>query len=131
MERDTDVVETVETRTSIYTVDRKGVITQTNRHADLHTLADARANGEVFRRLSRGRPRLLLVDLRNTGPTEAGVREFYAELSAEARAVAMVIDNVVGRVIGNFYMAMKRPPTPTQLFTKPDDARRWLLTHGA
>lgn len=120
--------ERVETRTSVYTVDDDGLITQANHHTDLHTLADARANAEVFRRLARGKKPRLLVDLRTTGPTETGVREFYGELSAEASAVAMVIDNVVGRVIGNFYMAMKRPPTPTKLFTNIDEGRRWLLT---
>lgn len=116
----------IKTRTSEYELRPDGIIVQTSQTTELHTLADALENGEAFRRLAAGSTPRLLVDLRVTGATENGVREYYAELSKEASAVAFVIGTVVGRVIGNFYMAMKRPPTPTQLFTDVGEALRWL-----
>lgn len=119
----------ITTRTSVYELRADGIVVQTSQTTDLHTLADARENAVAYRKLVAGTKPPLLVDMRVTGATESGVREFYGELSAEASAVAFVIGNVVGRVIGNFYMAMKRPPTPTQLFTDVETALRWLKSN--
>ena len=105
---------------------RSGIVVQTGHATDLHTLVDARENAQVYRALARGGKPPLLVDMRVTGATENGVREFYGELSSEAGAVAFVIGNMEGRIIGNFYMAMRRPPTPTKLFSDVDAAVHWL-----
>ena len=116
----------IRTRTSTYELRPDGVIVQTGHATDLHTLVDARENAQVYRALARGGKPPLLVDMRVTGATENGVREFYGELSSEAGAVAFVIGNMEGRIIGNFYMAMRRPPTPTKLFSDVDAAVHWL-----
>lgn len=42
------------------------------------------------------------------------------------RAVAIVSESAVGRTIGNFYLAVSRPNTPTKLFAEEAQARAWL-----
>lgn len=43
-------------------------------------------------------------------------------------AVTLITDSPIGRMIGNFYMLVNKPRTPTKMFTSEQDAFRWI--HG-
>jgi len=46
-------------------------------------------------------------------------------------ATALLVDNAVSRLIGNFFIRFAMPPYPARLFQDPQDARHWVLRHLA
>lgn len=64
----------------------------------------------------------------------------YSVLSKEAReiaskqeygntrkAMAFVINGLPHRIIGNFFINVNKPPTPTKIFNSRKEAEEWLL----
>ena len=74
----------------------------------------------------------VLIDI--TGVTEISkeARDYFANerTAAIQRATALVVGSPVSRVIGNFFMGLNKPISPTRLFTDPSKAIRWLHTFG-
>lgn len=44
-------------------------------------------------------------------------------------ADAIVVNSLAQKIIGNFYLKINRPPIPTKLFSKQEDAEKWLLQY--
>ncbi len=67
-----------------------------------------------------------------TGITEISkeARDYFANerTASIQRATALLIGSPVSRVIGNFFMGLNKPISPTRLFTDPSTAIRWLHT---
>jgi len=42
-------------------------------------------------------------------------------------ADAIVVTSLAQKIIGNFYLKINRPPIPTKLFSKQEEAEKWLL----
>jgi hypothetical protein len=120
----------MQTGTCDYTVREDGIIVQTARDFARQELADAEENMRVFRQLAGGKPRLLLVDLRRSGPTGAGVREYYAKHAELLIANAMLIEGSLSEMIGNFFIRLNRPSAPTRLFTSEAAAIAWLKSEA-
>jgi hypothetical protein len=120
----------IETGTSQFVLRDDGIVQQTAKPGLKQELADAKENMKAFFELAGGQKRLLLVDLRKTGPTGSGVREYYAEHSVHLHATAMVIEGALSEMIGNFFIRLNRPAAPTKLFTSEPAAVAWLLTHA-
>jgi hypothetical protein len=55
-------------------------------------------------------------------------REFSAssEVGYKVIARAIVTSSLSSRLLGNFYMRINRPTTPTKLFENEEDASKWL-----
>ncbi len=72
----------------------------------------------------------VLIDM--TGITEISkeARDYFANerTASIQRATALLIGSPVSRVIGNFFMGLNKPISPTRLFTDPSTAIRWLHT---
>ncbi|MET0594446.1 MAG: hypothetical protein ABW133_17220 [Polyangiaceae bacterium] len=107
---------------------RDGVIVQVVTSRRKQELADAQYSAEVFAELARGQKRLLLVDMRVPFSTGPGVREFYASQEANrfVKGMALLIASDTGRMIGNFFLKLNRPPSPCRMFTRPRSALEWL-----
>ena len=109
-------------------VRRDGVIVQVVTSRRKQELADAQYSAAVFGELARGEKRLLLVDMRLPFSTGPGVREFYAsdEANRFVKGMALLIASDTGRIIGNFFLRINRPPSPCRMFTQPRVALDWL-----
>lgn len=119
-------MKSVETRTALFVVRDDGIIVQTVKPGMRQDLAEARENMATYLALAGEQKRLLLVDLREAGPTGAGVREYYAQHSPRLRANAMLIGSVLSEMIGNFFINLNKPDAPTKLFTNESAALSWL-----
>ncbi len=118
----------VETLTCVYVLRDDGIVHQTAKPGVRQELDDARANLRIFHELAGGQKRLLLVDLRKSGPTGQGVREFYAEHSVHVLASALIVGSGLSEMIGNFFIKINQPAAPTRLFTSEMAAITWLKT---
>lgn len=119
----------VETKTSVYRLRADGLVEQ-RLHPGIvrQTLDDARENVAAYNRLVAGQKRGLLVDLRANISTEDGVRQHYAgpEAARFCLASALLIGSASGRIVGNFFISITRPPFPTRMFTVESEAVAWL-----
>lgn len=93
-----------------------------------HTLADAHENTRAVASLSEGRRVAMLLDTRASRGLEREARQYYVrpEAAELLSALALLIDSEMGRMFGNFYMRVNRPPFPLRLFTSETEAIAWL-----
>ncbi len=50
------------------------------------------------------------------------------EYGQKRKAIAILIDNLSQRIVGNFFININKPSTPTKIFTSKKDALQWLKT---
>ena len=118
-----------ETKTSvlIFDVDMGILIVRAKPDVDL-TLEDAELDFKTGQELVNFRKTPVLSDSRELGFTCKEVREFYArpELANSITSMAILIDSLSGRILGNFFMKINKPPYPAKVFNSEQDAINWL-----
>jgi len=66
-------------------------------------------------------------DIRGLKSADKAARDYLAkEGSSFTKGVAVLVDSPMSKIIGNFYMGLNRPTTPTRLFTNGDEALKYL-----
>lgn len=74
--------------------------------------------------LGRG-PVRCLVNLSGIETIDRPAREFFIH-SPQYAAVALVAESASTRMLANFFLRLKREPTPARIFTDESEARAWL-----
>jgi hypothetical protein len=126
----TGTLNAIETDTAHYIMRPDGIVLQTIKPGMRQELKDAQQNMAAFHKIAAGEKCLLLVDLRESGPTGPGVREFYAQNTVHITASAMLIGSSLSQMIGNFFINLNRPTVPCKLFTSEQAAVAWLKAHA-
>ncbi len=85
---------------------------------------------ETVRDGMRKRKTRVLIDMTTVSEISKEARDYFANerTASIQRATALLIGSPVSRVIGNFFMGLNKPISPTKLFTDPQKAIRWLHT---
>jgi hypothetical protein len=86
---------------------------------------------EVFGRIeevSGGRRLPVIVHMENIKSADRETRSF-AGSSNVASIMALLSSSPIDRAIGNFYMFVSNPTTPTKMFSSEEDAIRWIEDH--
>jgi hypothetical protein len=89
-------------------------------------LEDAISASEAVAQLTGGRRSPLLVDVRDSGPSDRPARLEFARRDDLVSAVALIVDTPLSRVLGNFFINVSRPLMPTRLFDNEASALAWL-----
>jgi hypothetical protein len=120
--------EEIVTRTAKTRLGAGNIIHATSLPGSVQTLAEAQENMQAVEQLAQGRPCALLVDLRQIRSQDREAREYYTrpENAKALRAVAVLIDSPMSRVIGNFFIGFSKPVVPTRLFRSEAEAIEWL-----
>jgi len=45
------------------------------------------------------------------------------------KAIAMVSDSALGKMLANLFFTLKKQPYPTKMFTNEQDAKEWLMQY--
>ena len=55
-------------------------------------------------------------------------RDIYSseDMGKILTAAALIVGNPVSRIMGNFYMGINKTKMPVRMFTRTDQARKWL-----
>jgi hypothetical protein len=71
----------------------------------------------------------VLVDMREIVDMSAEARAFVAskENAKYHSALAMVVNSLTSRILGNVYIRMNRPERPTRMFNTLKEAHQWLI----
>ncbi len=74
----------------------------------------------------------VLIDMTAVTEISREARDYFANerTASIQRATALLISSPVSRVIGNFFMGLNKPISPTRLFTDPREAIKWLHTYS-
>jgi hypothetical protein len=91
-------------------------------------LADAVAAIDAMTELTGGRRSPLLVDMHGSGPQTRAARLEAARRDDVVSAVALIVDTPLGRMLGNFFLSVNKPPFPVRLFDNETSAVAWLQT---
>ena len=72
----------------------------------------------------------VLIDMTAVTEISKEARDYFANKRTASiqRATALLVSSPVSRTIGNFFMGLNKPISPTRLFTDPNKAIRWLHT---
>jgi len=72
----------------------------------------------------------VIIDMTAVFEISKKARDYFANerTASIQRATALLIGSAVSRIIGNFFLGLNKPITPTRLFTDPHDAIKWLHT---
>jgi hypothetical protein len=87
---------------------------------------DARAAVDAMAELTCGRRSPLLVDMRDTGAQDGPTRAEWTRRADLVSATALIVGTPLSRIVGNLFINMNRPATPTRLFDSKDSALAWL-----
>ena len=77
---------------------------------------------------SQGLSYPVLIDARSVSNISKAARDYLAsdEGTHLVVASALVIDSVVGKFLGNFFLQISKPKVPLRLFTTEQEAIKWL-----
>ena len=72
----------------------------------------------------------VIIDMTAVFEISKEARDYFANerTASIQRATALLIGSAVSRIIGNFFLGLNKPITPTRLFTDPEEAIKWLRT---
>jgi len=70
----------------------------------------------------------VIIDMTAVFEISKEARDYFANerTASIQRATALLIGSSVSRVIGNFFLGLNKPISPTRLFTDPQEAIKWL-----
>ena len=73
----------------------------------------------------------MLTNITSVKNSTKEARDFFAagKHCDEIRASAILINSIVGSMIGNFFILINKPAKPTKLFTNEYEAKKWLATY--
>ena len=92
------------------------------------TIKEALENTEAVIKLSQGKCYPLLVDTRQIKSISKEARDYFSmrERKGNVKAIGMLVDSPLSKIIGNFFLGLNKPKVPTQLFVEEKQARIWL-----
>jgi len=91
-----------------------------SREQSLAQLAD-------LKRVTGGKKMCMLLEITYGRPAKREDREFLAEeLAKVIKALALVSNSALGKMVANLFFNLKPPPYPTKMFTNELEAREWL-----
>ena len=120
--------ENVRSQKGNFTVDENRII-----HADydksVHIiLEDAQKEVAFAAEVGGGQKVLSIVDISNVKSVEQKARRYYSGVEAGRayKAVALVVNSPISKMLGNFFLGLNKPPMPTKLFNSKEEGIAWL-----
>jgi hypothetical protein len=121
----------VTTRTSELWVREDGITHVVDLPNFIKTVKDAKEIMAVIVELNHGKPVPVLVDIRAGLGADRETRAYYAgkEILESTRALALLVESRLTRLMANLFISINQPAVPTRLFTSEDEAIAWLKTY--
>jgi hypothetical protein len=122
------MAEKLEISTTTLWMDEEGFVWSTYKDGAIETLESARAHFEAMERVATGIPRGVVIDIRRLKSATREARKFWAQNHGVATPCAVLVSGGVASALGNFWLSVNRPGTPTKLFSSEAEAVEWLRT---
>lgn len=122
-------MKAIETRTSFISFDEEEGFLRVVVKPDCEMgVEDARIDMKANLALTNSLKVPVMVDIRKLKYHSKEVRDFYAskEVAESIDAMAIVVESIATRMIGNFFIKINRPYFPTKMFDNQFLAEQWL-----
>jgi hypothetical protein len=92
------------------------------------TLPEAEKNTAIMQELAGGKKRPVLTDMRQIGGITREARQFSAGEAVQKvnLALAMHVNSPFTRSLGNLWLGINKPPFPSKMFSRAEEAVVWL-----
>lgn len=114
--------------TSVWWIEENGILCSISkkdapdisREQSLEQLAD-------LNRITGGKKMCMLLEITYGRPSKREDREFLSqELAKVIKALALISQSALGKMVANLFFNLKPPPYPTKMFNNEVEAREWL-----
>jgi hypothetical protein len=124
-------IKTFELPTSIIWIEPNGIVCSISRKRPRpQTVEEMKQVIDMYKSFVGEKPRCLLADVTHSSATSREVREYAAiELPKLVKAVAMVSESALGKMMANIFFSLKHQPYPVKMFNDETEAREWLIKH--
>ena len=120
-------VDILETPSSISWLDEEGFICSISRKLSLQSFEESKKSMEAFIKKYGNKKYCYLIDVTNAAPTNKEGRDYADKALPEvARAIAIIINSVFGKMPGILFLGLTVPPYPAGIFDNEKEARNWL-----
>lgn len=92
------------------------------------TLEDALLETALCAEAGGGDKVAALVNITNVKSVSQEARQHYSsEAAGEVyKAVALIVNSLVSKMLGNFFMGLNKPPMPVKMFNSEEEGIAWL-----
>lgn len=81
------------------------------------TLEDVKKSIDDFKKITQGEKVCMLLDITNSTPTPKEIRDYIAlEMPKIAKAIAMLSNSPLGKMVANLFFGLKPPPSQLKFF---------------
>ena len=112
---------------STFWFDESGIVCSINKKSDPQSLEEVKEIIKTFNELTGGKKICLLADATHTSESTKEVRDYVAtEFPKFIKAIAILSDSSLGKMIANLFFKLKSQPYPTKMFNDEKEAKDWL-----
>jgi hypothetical protein len=129
-ENTVEILAIVELNTATIELRSDGIIQFSVKANSSLAASDARKMVEAAGKLGGGKKYPILIIAGKYAMADKETREFAASEAGNKHTIAgaFVIRSLAQRILGNAYIKVNKPTTPTALFFEEQDAVKWLKT---
>ena len=110
-------------------MDEEGILHQDYPPATEIELADSLNELRIYQEtFCKEEKKPIVVCLTNIKTVSKESRDIYSsdEMGDTISAAALLVGNPVSRIMGNFYIGINKTKMPVRMFTRRDEAKKWL-----
>lgn len=120
-------VEVHDETTSTWWVGEDGIFYSVSKNVPPESREMAEKRLENLKKVVGDKKLCMLLDITNAQPSRKEDRDWAAEeLNKLVKAMALISDKPLGKMIANLFFALKPPPYPVKMFSNVEGAREWL-----
>ena len=111
-----------------FTIDENNIIhADYDKFADI-TLQDAIREVNIALEIGKGEKVLSIINITNVKSIEHKARQYYSSPEAERayKAVALIVNSPISKMLGNFFLGLNKPKMPVKLFDIKEKGLTWL-----
>lgn len=127
-----NVINVIETHTARIWITDGGILRILVVAGSEQTQADVEESMSHVAELRKAKKLPLLMDIRESNGIDREGRQYSASdgVGQHITGMAVLMNSVFSRVMGNFWIRTTQPLFPTQLFTSEEKAIEWLKSLG-
>jgi hypothetical protein len=126
-------VKTLEMQNSTVWMDENGIIYSVPKDKEPEETDITKVVEEMkkFRQFTGGQKCCIVIESNsNSRPTKKEHRDIIAsELESVTKAMAIVTNSPLSRMVANLFFGLKPPPYPAKMFTNEKEAKEWILQY--
>ncbi len=113
--------------TSTTWYDESGILYSVYKKGGQRSLEETKATIESLKKMLSGKKVCILADVTHSSQSSREIRSYAEEeLPKFIKAIAMVSDSALGKMLANLFLTIKSHPYPTKMFNTEEEAREWL-----